>query len=77
MNFTTLPADLQNFVTQFEVHPIMVIIVICVIYVVLGTAMEELSMILLTVPIFFPLRAASASTRSGSASSSSAWSRSA
>ena len=26
-----------------------------VIYVILGTAMEELSMILLTVPVFFPL----------------------
>ena len=30
-------------------------IAICVIYVILGTAMEELSMILLTVPVFFPL----------------------
>ena len=33
----------------------MVIVAICVIYVLLGTAMEELSMILLTVPVFFPL----------------------
>jgi len=32
-----------------------VVAVIMVIYVLLGTAMEELSMILLTVPIFFPL----------------------
>ena len=32
-----------------------VIVAICVIYVVLGTAMEELSMILLTVPLFFPM----------------------
>jgi C4-dicarboxylate transporter, DctM subunit len=55
MNFTTLPSDLQAFVTQFQIHPIAVIIAICVIYVILGTAMEELSMILLTVPIFFPL----------------------
>jgi C4-dicarboxylate transporter, DctM subunit len=55
MNFTTLPSDLQSFVTQFQIHPIAVIIAICVIYVILGTAMEELSMILLTVPIFFPL----------------------
>jgi TRAP-type C4-dicarboxylate transport system permease large subunit len=30
-------------------------VAICTIYVVLGTAMEELSMILLTVPVFFPL----------------------
>jgi C4-dicarboxylate transporter, DctM subunit len=55
MNFTTLPSDLQAFVTQFQIQPIAVIIAICVIYVILGTAMEELSMILLTVPIFFPL----------------------
>jgi C4-dicarboxylate transporter, DctM subunit len=33
----------------------MVVAAIMVIYVVLGTAMEELSMILLTVPLFFPL----------------------
>ena len=55
VNFTTMPTDLQEFVTQFKIDPIMVIIVICIIYVVLGTAMEELSMMLLTVPIFFPL----------------------
>jgi len=35
--------------------PWMAIAAICVIYVVLGTAMEELSMILLTVPLFFPV----------------------
>jgi tripartite ATP-independent transporter DctM subunit len=54
-NFTTMPADLKAFVAQFEVHPIWVVVAICAIYVVLGTAMEELSMILLTVPVFFPL----------------------
>jgi C4-dicarboxylate transporter DctM subunit len=32
-----------------------VIVAICAIYVILGTAMEELSMILLTVPLFFPV----------------------
>ena len=32
-----------------------VIVLICAIYVLLGTAMEELSMILLTVPVLFPL----------------------
>jgi len=55
INFTTLPFDLTNFVEQFRVHPIMVVVAICAIYVILGTAMEELSMVLLTVPIFFPL----------------------
>jgi TRAP-type C4-dicarboxylate transport system permease large subunit len=30
-------------------------IAICAIYIVLGAAMEELSMVLLTLPVFFPL----------------------
>ena len=55
VNFTTLPTDLSEFVTRFQVNPIMVVIVICLIYVILGCAMESLSMMLLTVPIFFPL----------------------
>jgi tripartite ATP-independent transporter DctM subunit len=55
VNFTTLPSDLQSFVSAFNIAPIMVVIVICLIYVVLGCAMESLSMMLLTVPIFFPL----------------------
>ena len=55
VNYTTMPMDLKNFVAQYQISPITVMIAICVIYVLLGTAMEELSMILLTVPIFFPL----------------------
>jgi len=55
INFTTLPTDLSEFVTRFQVNPIMVVVVICLIYVVLGCTMESLSMMLLTVPIFFPL----------------------
>jgi C4-dicarboxylate transporter DctM subunit len=55
VNYTTMPADLKSFVTQFNVHPTMVIAAICLVYVLLGTAMEELSMMLLTVPLFFPV----------------------
>lgn len=55
VNFTTMPGDLKDFVARFALHPILVVVAICVIYVILGTAMEELTMILLTVPIFFPL----------------------
>ena len=55
VNFTTMPADLKDFVSAFQIHPTWVMVAICVIYIVLGTAMEELSMILLTVPVFFPL----------------------
>jgi tripartite ATP-independent transporter DctM subunit len=55
INYTTMPADLRSFVAYFELRPILVIIAICAVYVILGTAMEELSMILLTVPLFFPV----------------------
>ena len=55
VNFTSMPEDLKNTVAQFQLHPMTVIVLICVIYVLLGTAMEELSMILLTVPVLFPL----------------------
>ncbi len=55
VNLTGMPDALKSFVQQFGVHPLGVIVAICAIYVLLGTAMEELSMILLTVPLFFPL----------------------
>ena len=55
VNYTTMPADLKSFVTQFNVHPTLVIAAICLVYILLGTAMEELSMMLLTVPLFFPV----------------------
>jgi C4-dicarboxylate transporter DctM subunit len=55
VNITSMPTDLKQFIADLGVSPIMVVAVIMLIYVLLGTAMEELSMILLTVPIFFPL----------------------
>jgi tripartite ATP-independent transporter DctM subunit len=55
VNYTTMPADLKSFVNLFQAMPVLVVIAICAVYIVLGTAMEELSMILLTVPLFFPV----------------------
>jgi tripartite ATP-independent transporter DctM subunit len=55
INITTMPSDLKAWVTRFQVSPLMVVTAICAIYVVLGTAMEELSMVLLTMPVFFPV----------------------
>ncbi|OGL59344.1 MAG: C4-dicarboxylate ABC transporter permease, partial [Candidatus Tectomicrobia bacterium RIFCSPLOWO2_02_FULL_70_19] len=55
INITTMPNDLKAFVSRFALHPIMVVAAICAIYVILGTAMEELSMVLLTMPVFFPV----------------------
>ena len=55
MNFTTMPADLKALVSSYNISPMMVMIAICAIYIILGAAMEELSIVLLTLPVFFPL----------------------
>jgi TRAP-type C4-dicarboxylate transport system permease large subunit len=55
INITTMPADLTALVARMGLSPVMVVAAICAIYVILGTAMEELSMVLLTMPVFFPL----------------------
>jgi TRAP-type C4-dicarboxylate transport system permease large subunit len=54
-NLTSMPSDLQDWVLQFDMSPIVVILLICAIYIVLGSVLESMSMVLLTVPIFYPL----------------------
>lgn len=55
INFTSLPIGLQNSVSLFNVHPMLVIVAICAIYMVLGCVLESMSMVMLTVPVFYPL----------------------
>jgi len=55
INFTSLPGDLQDWVQRFNIDPMIVILLICAIYIVLGAVLESMSMVLLTVPIFYPL----------------------
>ncbi len=55
VNYTSLPSDLKQWVVDTGLNRWMVIAAICLIYIALGTVMEELTMILLTVPVFFPL----------------------
>ncbi|GAA6143466.1 TRAP transporter large permease [Hydrogenophaga sp. 5NK40-0174] len=55
VNFTTMPGDLRDFVMSFQPHPIMVVIVMMGIYLALGMVMEELAIVLLTIPVFFPV----------------------
>src|SRR5438067_1646275 len=52
VNITSMPQDLKQFIASLGVSPMVVVAAIMVIYVLLGTAREELSMILLTVPVF-------------------------
>lgn len=55
LNYTGAHDGLLNFVNNSGLPPVGVVLLICAIYIVLGALMEELSMILLTVPLFFPI----------------------
>src|SRR5262245_23929350 len=52
---TQVPAQLAGLVGSWGLSPVMVVAAILLFYVVLGAVMDELSMILLTIPIFFPM----------------------
>ena len=55
VNFTTMPSDLKAWILHLGLSPLMVVGSMMLIYVLLGTIMEELSMVLLTIPVFFPI----------------------
>ncbi len=55
VNFTTMPNDLKQWITHLGLSPVMVVGAMMVIYIILGTVMEELTMVLLTIPLFFPI----------------------
>lgn len=55
LNFTGAHLALLALVKDYGLAPFSVILVIIAIYLVLGCIMESLSMILLTVPLFFPI----------------------
>jgi C4-dicarboxylate transporter DctM subunit len=55
VNFTTMPGDLREWITHLGLSPTMIVVAMMLIYVVLGTVMEELTMVLLTIPLFFPI----------------------
>jgi C4-dicarboxylate transporter, DctM subunit len=55
VNFTSMPGDLKEWITHLGLSPIMIIAAMMAIYVLLGTVMEELTMVLLTIPLFFPI----------------------
>ena len=55
VNFTSMPGDLKEWITHLGLSPVMIVGAMMVIYVILGTVMEELTMVLLTIPLFFPI----------------------
>lgn len=55
INFTSLPDDLKRWILEMGLSPIMVVAAMMLVYVILGSVMEELTMVLLTIPLFFPV----------------------
>lgn len=55
VNRAGLPDQLVALITSYDVAPLTVIFMIIGIYLILGCVLESLSMLLLTVPIFYPI----------------------
>lgn len=55
MNFTSLPFELKDGILGLGLSPIMVVVAMMFVYVALGMVLEELTMVLLTIPLFFPI----------------------
>ncbi|SLN28883.1 TRAP transporter large permease [Oceanibacterium hippocampi] len=55
INVTGMPSDLTGWINEMELPAYAVIAMIVIVYLLLGCVLESLSMILLTVPVFYPL----------------------
>ena len=53
--FTRLPFEAAGFVTELGLNPWLILVVMLVVYLILGCVMDSLSMIILTIPVFFPV----------------------
>jgi C4-dicarboxylate transporter, DctM subunit len=51
---TQMPAEVAQWVTTLNIPPVLIIAAILFMYVLLGCVMDELSMLLLTIPVIFP-----------------------
>jgi TRAP-type C4-dicarboxylate transport system permease large subunit len=51
---TQMPAALATWVSGLPVPPLLIVGAVLVFYVILGCVMDELSMLLLTIPVIFP-----------------------
>ena len=55
INVAGMPSALSDWILGLQVSPLMVVLCMVAIYFVLGCVLESLSMVLLTVPVFFPI----------------------
>ena len=52
---TQLPFAVVDFINSLQLTPLGIILVICAIYIILGTVMDSLAMLFLTIPVFYPV----------------------
>ncbi|MGJ8546020.1 MAG: TRAP transporter large permease [Sulfitobacter sp.] len=55
VNYVGMPEALVAFITERDMSPSMVLLMILLMYIALGCVFESLSMMVLTVPVFFPV----------------------
>lgn len=55
LTVTGIPAEIGTWVQSLQIHPYLVILLIIFIYIILGCLMDSLAMIMLTIPIFYPV----------------------
>ena len=55
INMADLPTILTDWVRSMELSPLLILLCLIAVYLVLGCVLESLSMILLTVPVFYPM----------------------
>ncbi|WP_119353372.1 TRAP transporter large permease [Azohydromonas sediminis] len=55
INMTSMPYDLKEWILHLGLPPLAIVGAMMVIYILLGMIMEELAMVLLTLPVFFPI----------------------
>ena len=53
--FLGVPSALSRWITELGLTPLQLVLMVCLLYVVLGTFMEELSMVVTTIPVLVPL----------------------
>jgi C4-dicarboxylate transporter, DctM subunit len=53
--FSQLPTTVAAMITEAQMPPYAVLVVLLAFYILLGAVMDELAMILLTLPVFFPI----------------------
>jgi C4-dicarboxylate transporter DctM subunit len=54
LSLTQLPMHLADWVSHLQVAPLFIVGCVLLFYVLLGCVMDELSMLLLTIPVIFP-----------------------